>query len=606
MRMRYHVKLTLSCALVVLLLGLVSSGQAGSVSGLSYSSALSILTPLQVQKLNEYAQATVRYFTSDEANNKEVGFTHAFFGTGKFQVYKDGEWQEEDWDLTRGYGSHVNINEVTLHFLSLAAAYKMEWLRYLPPEDRYAESWGQILTGLRTLRTMQTSGDQRQFYEGHFHRNYLTTITRDGQYDVDRHVDEIVHPEGEDIQSSDDNALPFMNLLVLEGLASDPTVDIPDRAEIVNLCREIQQAIDLQGFIVYGAIAHAIENGVPTSKVWDRISAEGAIILAALLLSGQITEEQFEQLYSSLKNYPVDWSSFDHGVIEIGKPSYHAAMFIHDLRAIHGMPATAEEFTGLNYFTTSTKPVLEAQMDFAQHYGYKALGTQVMSQELYGTPLFEMNGKQVQFPGNEDNKMPIPGNSLSRATGPHAWFVPLHRWRYLDQEDIDRIFKWAASYEGDFFHVGSDIQLGWEAAIPWTSNDTTYAWQASDGTWRYTDCGRPYEALNTAYIVLSTFDALNQNAPLASYNVESAQLQRIAFYLDTSRWPSPTPTNTSTATPTRTYTPTPTKTPTRTPTHTATPTRTPTPTPTATGTPTVTPTSTFIYQVYLPLLWKSC
>jgi len=85
--------------------------------------ASATLTPDQVQKLNEYARATVRYFTSAEANNLEVGFPHTFFGTGKFQVYKDNQWQEEAWDLTRGYGSHVNINEVTLRFLSLAAAY---------------------------------------------------------------------------------------------------------------------------------------------------------------------------------------------------------------------------------------------------------------------------------------------------------------------------------------------------------------------------------------------------------------------------------------------------------------------------------------------------
>lgn len=519
-----------SAALVILL---------GCALNTPAPTALAALTPLQVQKLNEYAEATVRYFTSAWANNKGVGFTHAFFGTGKFQVYKDGKWQEEDWDLTRGYGSHVNLNEVTLRFLSLAAAYKMGWLGYLPADKRYAESWGQILTGLQTLRTMQTSGNPRQYYEGHFHRNYLTAITRNGQYDVDRHADEIVCPEGENIQSSDDTALPFMNLLVLERLASDPTVDIPDRVEIVSHGRAIRGAIDLQGFVVGDAIVHAIENGEPSTKVWDRLSAEGAIILAALLLSGQITEERFEQISSSLKNYPVDWDTLDNGVIAIGKPSYHAAMFIHGLRAIHGMPVTDKEFSGLNYFATSTEPVFEAHMDFSRHHSYGALGSQVMTQELYGTPLYEMNGKQVQFPGNENNRLPIPGESLSRAAGPHAWFIPLQRWRYLDQEDIDEVFDWVASYESDFFHSGSDTQLGWEAATPWAPTDRTYAWQASDITWKYTDWGRPYEALNAAYIVLSIFDALNPNAPLASYNVEAERLKRTAFFLDNGRWPSP-------------------------------------------------------------------
>jgi hypothetical protein len=504
--------------------------------------AFATLTPAQAQKLNEYAQGTVRYFTSAEANNLEVGFTHAFFGTGKFQVYKDNQWQEEAWDLTRGYGSHVNINEVTLRFLCLAAAYQMGWLDYLPIGDRYGVSWGQILTGLQTLRTLQTSGNLRQYREGHFHRNYLTTITRGDQRDMDRHVEEIVCPEGEEIQSSDDNALPFMNLLVLEGLASDPSVDVPDRAEIVSLCQAIRAAIDLQGFVVGNAIAHAIENGVPSTAKWDRLSAEGAIILAALLLSGQITESEFELIYKSLRNYPVDWNSFGSGAISVDKPSYHAAMFIHGLRAIHGVPVTEEEFPGLNYFNTSTSPIFEAHVDYARHYGYGALGTQVMTQSLYGTPLFEMNGRQVQFPGNEDNSMPIPGASLSRATGPHAWFITLQRAQYLDQGDIDDVFAWMASYESESFHSGSDVQLGWEAATPWTSDDRTYAWQASDGTWKYTDWGRPFEALNSAYIVLSIFDALNSDAPLASYGAEVERLKRIAFYLDNGQWPTPAPT----------------------------------------------------------------
>ena len=65
--------------------------------------------------------------------------------------------------------------------------------------------------------------------------------------------------------------------------------------------------------------------------------------------------------------------------------------------------------------------------------------------------------------------------------------------------------------------------------------------------------------------------------------------------------PLVTPTPTPTATPTSTPTVTPTSTPTATLTNTSTPTVTPTAT--ATSTPTATPTT--IYQVYLPLLWKS-
>lgn len=488
---------------------------------------LPTLTPLQVQKLNEYATATVRYFTSHEVNNIEIGFTHAFFGTGKFHEDWDGDgvWQEHD--MTRGYGSHVNINEVTLRFLSLAVAYKMEWLDYLPAGDRYAESWGQVLTGLRTLRAMQTSGKPDQFFEGHFYRSYRTTSYSG---DRDLYIGEIV--KDEDKQSSDDNALPFMNLLVLEGLAEDPTVDIPDRAEVLNLCREIRGAIDLESFVVDNAIVHYYEDGGPSTTVWDRESAEGSVILATILLSDQITKDQFYRIASSLENHPVNWSTLTGGAIEIDKPSYHSAMFIHGLRAIHGMPITDEEFPGLNYFETSTKPVFEAHLDYTKHYGYEALGTQVMTQPLLGTPLFVMNGKQVQFPGNEDNVMPVPGRSLSRATGPHAWFIPLQRWRYLDQEDIDTIFDWIADYEAEFYHSGSDTLLGWEATVPWTPTDQTYGWESSGGIWNYTDWGRPYEALNAAYIILSIFDALNPDRPLASYNAKAGRLKHIAAYFD--------------------------------------------------------------------------
>jgi len=510
---------------------------------LGFTPAVSgLLTSDQMQTLNQYAEGAVRYFTSAQANNLEVGFTHAFFGTGKFQVYKAGQWREEAWDLTRGYGSHVNINEVTLRFVALAVAYRMGWLDSLPVDARYAASWGQILIGLQTLRYLQTSGDPRQYKDGHFHRNYLTTIARDGHYDLDRHVEEIICPEGEDIQSSDDNALPFMNLLVLEGLAGDSTVDIPDRAAIVELCQSIRDAIDLRAFVVGDSIAHAIVDGFPSAAKWDRLSAEGAIILTALLLSDQISEDEFETIYEGLSNYPVEWDSFTSGVISIDKPSYHAAMFIHGLRAIHGVPVTDVESSGLDYFGTSTEPIFEAHADYARHHDYDALGTQVMTQSLYGTPLFEMNGRQVQFPGNEDNSRPVPGTSLSRATGAHAWFIPLQRASQLAQEDIDQLFAWMAGYEDEFFHCGSDVELGWEAAIPWTPDGRTYGWEASDGTWRYTDWGRPFEALNSAYTLLSIYDALNPNARLASCSVEAEQLKRIAFYLDNGVWPSPSST----------------------------------------------------------------
>ena len=109
------------------------------------------LTDAQRNKLRDYATATVRYFTSvatdndntKGANNSITGFTHSYYGTGKFRVEVDGVWKEETrWELNRGYGSHVDINEVTLCFLSLAAAYKMGWPTHLPEADRYSQELG--------------------------------------------------------------------------------------------------------------------------------------------------------------------------------------------------------------------------------------------------------------------------------------------------------------------------------------------------------------------------------------------------------------------------------------------------------------------------------
>gem|GEM_PF-2615914 len=46
------------------------------------------------------------------------------------------------------------------------------------------------------------------------------------------------------------------------------------------------------------------------------------------------------------------------------------------------------------------------------------------------------------------------------------------------------------------------------------------------------DCNQTHLAENTAYIVLSAFDALNPDEPLASYNVEAERLKYVARYLD--------------------------------------------------------------------------
>ena len=351
---------------------------------------------------------------------------------------------------------------------------------------------------------------------------------------------ETVCASGVSEQSSDDNGLPFCNLLLLEGLANDPAVTtIVDRVTITNLCRQIRDAIDLRRFVVNHRLVFNYTNGSPNSAYWDRVSVEGPLLLGATLLQGQIGANksygigtnEFYATAPSMTNHPVWWSNRCDGTTTyMHKPSYHAAMYAHGLRAIHGMPVTDAEFTtNVNFFVTSVKPVTEAQIDYADCYDLKALGSQVMSQQsMRGVPVFERNGVLVQFPGNESNLWPDPSNDLAVATGPHAWFVPLQRWRYLDpdQLDFDDIFTWAGEYETNFFHMAGDpeTQLGWEAAVPFHPDDTRYAWLASDGSWKYTDWGRPYEALNAGYTVLSIFDALNPDKPLSAYNIETTAL----------------------------------------------------------------------------------
>ncbi|MCG3205368.1 MAG: hypothetical protein KCHDKBKB_02088 [Elusimicrobia bacterium] len=509
-------------------------------------------------RLNRYASATVRYFTSDLVNNKLVGFTHAFYGTGTEGQWRDCNtqnfsWSPGPWPLNRGYGSHVNINEVTLRFLSLAAAYKMGWLDTISPDQKYLQSWGQIKKGLETLQLLQSSTDENKYSQGTFHRAYMTKIPRGGNNNADMTPNEIQITGGFE-QSSDDNALPFMNLLILEGLAQDPSVTIQDKDAIVALCQQIRQNINLSRFIVNNKIVHNYLNGKPNTSPggsWDREGAEGVPILAALLLSNRISATRFTELANSLLDTSVNWSSKSQGPILIKHANFHSALFMSGLRAIHGFPITPNEAPGVSFFNDSVKPVMAAQIDFAEFYGFQAFGTQPMTQTLGCYPVFEYwvgpneyqperdkaYLRQARFPGNEANLMPDPSRvagdgALARATAPHGWFVPLSRWNDVDTVTKDKIFSWMAAYENEFFHGGPGIdELGWEAVIPWKPDDTRYAWMGG-GRANYSDWGRPYEALNSAYTVLNIFDALNPNKPLASYSVAAEKVKHIAAYFD--------------------------------------------------------------------------
>ena len=490
-------------------------------------------TVAQISNLNRYASATVRYFTSTQANNKAGGFTHAQFGLGRGRV------GGAETPMYRETGSHANINEVTLRFLSLAAADKMGWLGHVPAASRYAESWGQIRTGLETLRQMQTSGNTNRFHaEKTFYRGYWTTWGF-----VNDYAQSQIQWDQRNLRSSDDNGLPFMNLLMLQGMAVDLCTNPTDRAVITNLCHQIRNTINLRRFVdSQYRIVHEYSNNVPSSHAWDRTGAEGAAIAAAMLLTTNqpLTRGEFDLVAARMQKTGVSWLLYGSGATVVTQASYHGAMFIHGLRSLHGLPVTTNEFPGARFYEQSLLPLFTAHEDFALFYGHSALGSQPMTQRLDGYPIFQgSDGSQIRYPGNEGGVRMVPGQlfgvgAMARMTAPHAWFIPLSRPYRLAPAQIDRLFQWMAGYEATFFHGGANAHddLGWEAVIPWKPADTAYTWVDSTGRRNYTDNGRPYEALNSAYTVLHIFDALNPDKPLAMYSVEKTRAGHIAAFFD--------------------------------------------------------------------------
>jgi PKD domain-containing protein/putative Ig domain-containing protein/parallel beta helix pectate lyase-like protein/Big-like domain-containing protein len=483
------------------------------------------LTPAQVQDLQGLGRSTLALFTDPKANNLLVGFPHSSYGNGPWRTPVGGQFQEQP-DLARGYGSHVNMNEVTLRFVALAESHMNLGIGY---ED----SWGSIQIGLQTIRGFQTSGDPLRYDPSHtFHRAYVTAGFKNGLPDQDLTADE-VHRDGNNEQAADDNALAYLNLLNLDGLAKvDPGLSAAERQAIDHLIDSILADINLRRFVVNGAIVHNFVNGVPSTLTWDRVGAEGAPILVALRVSGQISDAEFVALADNLQHSPVNWNSLTQGTIPIANSTYHSAMMMPALWTIHGLPVTGAEVEGLDFFESTTEPILKAHQDYARAEGLEALGSLVMTQTLNGIPAVQLpSGVQVVFAGNEGNVWPEPGVTLAPVTASHALFVALARPDSLDQQGIDAIFSMIEAYEDQFFHPAATGGLGWEVAIPWRPDDTSTAWTAKDGSVRYVDNGRPYEALNSEYIATAIFDATNPGGPLAGYNPLKDQIAQLVAYL---------------------------------------------------------------------------
>ena len=504
------------------------------------------LTAAQREQLETYAKSSLRLFTASQSNNLDIGMAHTFYGQGT-----EGQWREceansaaciqRPWGLTRGYGSHVNINEVTLRIVCLAAADRMNWIK------AKSLTWDQIRLGLETLRAFQTSGDDEQFFAGTFHRAYLTTTARDGFFDLNTTAEE-TRRTGPFEQSSDDNGLPYLNLLLVEGFAAEASrLSESESTEIGALCQAIRGDIALDRFVTADdTIPFNFTDGVPSTGIWDRRGAEGSLILAAMLLSGNISAAEFEDISASLLAPVVLWDNqIGSDAIRIEQANYHNAMFIPGLRSLHGLPVTGEESPGAAYFDLCVLPAFRSQFEFAVAHDLEALGSQAMTQTLDGYPVFEFwSGateyagqlSQIRFAGNEGGEVPDPDRfvgfgSMSRGTSPHAWFVPLARPDRLTQVEVDTLFSWMGAYKGTFHNA----QFGWQAVIGWTAADTRNTWLGSGSRVNYADFGRPYETLNNAYSILHIFDALNPDRPLSSFSTESERLAHIAAYFDENR-----------------------------------------------------------------------
>lgn len=477
------------------------------------------LTAQQVQTLTDEGRAAVRLLVNPEANNLRVGWPHAAFGVGYWRDYSGNPVQVRD-NIARGYNSQVNVNEVTLRFVQLARSYERGW-------QSYAETWGSIATGLQTMRGLQESQDPMKYDpHGVFHRFYLTVTSDHGIIDEDRTAADLARDPARNEQAADDNALAYLNLQSLKGLAlAAPGMTEAVRAELLHLIDSICGAINLAHFVVNGKIIHEWKDGVPSPLSWDRVGAEGGPILVALRLSGAVTDEQFTALAATLEPDPVHWTIGDVRIVSLANGSFHGALMMPALSFIHGLPVTPEEYPGVDSFDRTMVPALDVQLDDANRSGRDALGSIVMTQNVGNVPAVGPENGQYRFASNDGLIVSTSGSTLGPVTASHALFVALARPDHLSQEAIDQLFEKIDLYRTRYFTAG----LGWQVAIPWKHDDGGI-WQAPDGTPMQVDFGQQYEMLNSAYILSAIFDATGPT--LASYNPRKDEVAALTARLE--------------------------------------------------------------------------
>lgn len=472
------------------------------------------LNPSTKAMLQQTLIPATRYFTSPNMNNMTTGMPNAWGGgTGTMRYFDSdaGRWIETP--TKRGFGSHVNVSELGFALLVRGIAYENGY-------ESYENTIGLNIKLLRTLRSMQTSGDPRKFNNGNFPRAILTTIWENGA-DRDRTVDETMS-DGNNTQASDDGALLWGHLRQYTDQTRNAQRALPDQDETIALTTALMKGIDLRRFVIDGKIVHELKNGVPSALHWNRASVEGGMILPIMVAAHAITVPEFNELKKTLVVGAVDWPLSSGGTISIVAPNYHAASFMPGLFGIHGFPISGTDVAGSNFYVKHSLPSTTAQVDYAMANGLTALGSQAMTQAFAGVPVFERveNGTrvQVQYPGNESGIPPSP-DELGHATGSHANIIPLQRWRELSPDTVATLQQ-MLEINSEYFHSES---FGWEAVIPF-QHEAPKGWRDADGNFHITDGGETFELLNSAYIFFAAWDALNPDSTLAHMNPLRDQL----------------------------------------------------------------------------------
>ena len=466
-----------------------NSGYYTVVTLMGRSGPSADLTSQQKATLTRYDQAQVQYFLSPDSTNTILGLPCSYWSP----------------DVPRDVGAYVNVHEAGLGLLSLATGAQIGVVSA-------QLAWSRIELGLHSLQRIQLERSGDLFKDGAFAR-FLVLRNPDG---TDRDVASLT--ASTDQFSSDDNGLLVWDLLLVEALATRA-----GHSDLADLAEQIVSRIDLAQFRKPdGSIAmyRTASDGL-SSLWWDRKGAEGPAIAAAALYLNQISTSQYEQAIDSMRWETGIWRD----KVYVPQAYSYGMIYALGVRAQAGLPVTPEEYAGCLFGATTVPSTVLAHTADMDEQGTDMILSHVMTQTVNGVVQTGIG------PGNEDGIL-LPEDRQSR-TGPYAAVVPLARAQWLPADVTGSLFAQLGAYESKYFHGGG---LGWEAAVPLHASDP----------YTGTDAGHAYEALNSAYIALSVFDAVSL-VSLSELPTDQVLVGQAMAYVDsgTSIPPNNPPTATS-------------------------------------------------------------